>query len=97
MKTATVLRRRLVLLLVFSLVAAVTYAVYTLRIDEIRVSGLRTLDPKLVIERSGLRGGERILWVRLSSVARRLEAMNLVLLAKKNPLIKGGLAEMNFL
>ncbi len=71
--SGTILRRRLVFLLVLSLIAGVAYAVYTLRIDEIRVSGVRTLDPKVVIERSGLRGGERILWVRLSAVARRLE------------------------
>ena len=73
MSRSNVLRRRLVFLLVITLVAGVGYAVYTMRIEEIRVSGLRTLDPKLVIERSGLRGGERILWVRLSSVAHRLE------------------------
>ncbi|MGH2760502.1 MAG: cell division protein FtsQ/DivIB, partial [Actinomycetota bacterium] len=75
MSGSTVFRRRLVLLAVLTFVAGVAYAVYALRIDEIRVSGLRTLDPKMVIERSGLKGGERILWVRLSAVARRLEAI----------------------
>jgi len=66
-------RRRLVVALVITLVAGVAYAVYSLRIEQIRVTGLRTLDPKQVIEQSGLRGGERILWVRLSAVVRRLE------------------------
>jgi cell division protein FtsQ len=73
MSGSVIFRRRLVVALVVTLVAGVAYAVYSLRIEQIRVTGLRTLDPKQVVERSGLRGGERILWVRLSAVVRRLE------------------------
>lgn len=75
MSGSTLLRRRLVAMTVMALIAGVAYAVYALRIDEIRVSGARTIDPKVVVQRSGLKGGERILWVRLSAVARRLEAI----------------------
>ena len=57
------------------LVGGVAYAVYALRVDEIRVTGVRTLDPRQVIEASGLKGGERILWIRLSSIARRIEML----------------------
>lgn len=69
------LKRRLVVATLTLLIAGVAYAVYTLRVEEIRVTGVRTLDPRQVIEASGLTGGERILWIRLSSVARRIERM----------------------
>jgi cell division protein FtsQ len=69
------LKRRIVVALLFSLVAGVGYAVYALRVDQIRVTGVRALDPRQVIEASGLKGGERILWIRLSSVARRIERL----------------------
>lgn len=76
------LRRRLVVVLVAMLVGGVAYAVYALEIGEIRVTGLRTLDPKHVIDRSGLRGGERLLLVRLSAVARRIEQIPAVASAR---------------
>jgi cell division protein FtsQ len=66
-------RRRLIVMLIFTFLAGIAYVVYTLRIEEIRVTGLRTLDPKQVIRASGLHGGERIMWIRLSATARRIE------------------------
>jgi cell division protein FtsQ len=50
-------------------------AVYTLRIDQVRVTGLRSLSPRAVIEASGLEPGDRILWIRLSLAARKVEAI----------------------
>jgi cell division protein FtsQ len=75
MNSRVALKRRIVVALLVTLIAGVTYAVYTLRVEEIRVTGVRTLDPKQVIQASGLVGGERILWIRLSSVARRIERL----------------------
>jgi cell division protein FtsQ len=57
------------------LIGAVAAAVYTLRIDQIRVTGLRNLSPRTVIEASGLEPGNRILWIRLSRAARKVEAI----------------------
>lgn len=68
-------RRRVVLALIVSVVAVVGYAVYTLKVDEIRVTGLRTLDAAAVVKAAELRGGERILWIRLSSIERRVESI----------------------
>jgi cell division protein FtsQ len=65
--------RRAVVAVCFLIAAGVAYAVYALRVEEIRVTGLRTLDPRTVVEASGLHGGERILWIRLSAVTRRVE------------------------
>lgn len=75
MESRVLLKRRLVVATLFVLIAGVAYAVYTLRVEQIRVTGVRTLDPRQVIEASGLTGGERILWIRLSSVARRIERL----------------------
>jgi cell division protein FtsQ len=60
-------------LLPLVLVTAVTVAVYALRIEEVRVSGLRSLPSRDVVSASGLRPGDRILWVRLSAAERRIE------------------------
>jgi cell division protein FtsQ len=57
------------------LVGAVAAAAYTLRIDQIRVTGLRNLSPRTVIEASGLEPGDRILWIRLSRAARNVESI----------------------
>jgi cell division protein FtsQ len=57
------------------LIGAVVAAVYTLRIDQVRVTGLRSLSPRAVIEASGLEPGDRILWIRLSRAARKVEAI----------------------
>jgi cell division protein FtsQ len=57
------------------LIGAVAAAVYTLRIDQIRVTGLRNLSPRTVIEESGLKPGDRILWIRLSRAARKVESI----------------------
>lgn len=73
MSKSVIFRRRLAVALITTLVAGVSYAIYALKVNEIRVTGLRTLDPKQVIEASGLHGGERILWIRLSAVAGRVE------------------------
>lgn len=68
-------KRRLVVALLLTFIGGVSYSVYTLRVDEIRVTGARTIDPRQVVEASGLKGGERILWIRLSAVARRVERL----------------------
>ena len=75
MESRVLLKRRLVVATLTLLIAGVAYAVYALRVEQIRVTGVRTLDPRQVIEASGLKGGERILWIRLSSVARRIERL----------------------
>ena len=72
MKKGVAFRRRLVIAVMVTLVACGSYGAYTLRVDEIRVTGLRTLDAKRVIDTSGLKGGERLLLIRLSSVTRRV-------------------------
>lgn len=74
-KRSVALRRRIVLALIVTAFALVGYAVYTLRVEEIRVTGLDTLDAAEVVEAAKLRGGERILWIRMSAVARRVEAI----------------------
>jgi len=66
------LRRRLVIAVMVTLLACGGYGAYTFRVDEIRVTGLRTLDARRVINTSGLKGGERLLLIRLSLVARRV-------------------------
>lgn len=58
-----------------TLVTAGVAAVWMLRIEEVRVSGLRSLSAADVIAASGLEPGERILWVRLSEAARRVERL----------------------
>lgn len=63
---------RLILVVGIVAVAAVGYAIATLRVEEIRVIGTRALGPTEVVTTSGLRGGERILWMRTSVVGRRL-------------------------
>lgn len=75
MESRVLFKRRLVVATLTLLIAGVAYAVYALRVEQIRVTGLRTLDPRQIIEASGLRGGERILWIRLSAVARRIERL----------------------
>jgi cell division protein FtsQ len=67
--------RRLFLLVPLTLVIVVGWAVYTLRIDAIKVTGTRILSPEIVKRASGLGLGERILWVRLSPATRRIEAL----------------------
>ncbi len=62
-------------LLIVLFVAGVASAVWFLRIDEIRVEGLRTLSAREIVEASGLEPGERILWERLSVAERKIEAI----------------------
>ena len=67
--------KRIWFLLLVTALGGLIYAVYTLKITEVRVVGLRALPAKSVIEASGLKPGERILWVRLSSAARGVERL----------------------
>lgn len=60
-------------LLPLVLVTGVTIAVYVLRIEEVRVTGLRSIPSRDVVRASGLKPGDRILWVRLSAAERRIE------------------------
>lgn len=73
MRSSPNLWRRLFVSIAIGLLAGVGFAIYALRVEEIRVTGVRTLDPRRVIEVSRLRTGERLLWIRLSVVSRRLE------------------------
>jgi len=65
--------RRLSLLLIVVIVGGVVAAAYTLRVTQVRVTGLRTLQAAEVIRSSGVEVGQRILWIRLSSAAHSVE------------------------
>jgi cell division protein FtsQ len=67
--------RRLFVIVLLLLVGAVGAAVYTLRIEAIRVTGTQIVSPEAVKRASGLGIGERILWVRLSPATRRIEQL----------------------
>ncbi len=67
--------RRSYLLLILVVVGAITAAAYTLRVTQVRVTGLRTLAAADVIRTSGVEIGQRILWIRLSSAARHVETI----------------------
>lgn len=65
--------RRLTLLLILVIVGGVTAAAYALHVQQVKVTGLRTLAAADVIRASGVAPGQRILWIRLSAAARRVE------------------------
>jgi cell division protein FtsQ len=67
------MRVRRFLVLPLLLVSGVTVAVYVMRVDQVRVTGLRSLSARDVVRASGVRTGERILWLRLSEAERRIE------------------------
>jgi cell division protein FtsQ len=69
------MRRGLGLLISLALLGGVGVVVYALEIEEVRVSGLQTLSPRAVAEASGLRPGDRILWIRLNAAERRVEEL----------------------
>jgi cell division protein FtsQ len=52
--------------------AAAGAAVYLLRVTAIEVVGTSALSPSDILAASGLRGGERILWIRTGAVASRI-------------------------
>src|SRR5919106_3006427 len=66
--------RRWIVLGVFTAALAVAGAVYLLRVSAIRIEGVSVLSPNSVLAASGLRGGERIFWMRTGRVASRIEA-----------------------
>lgn len=53
---------------------AVAAGVYFLKVSAIEVVGVSAISPNDVLAASGLRGGERILWLRTGLVASRIEA-----------------------
>ena len=57
------------------LATGLTVAVYALRIDQIRVTGVESLSAHDIVKASGIEPGERILWVRLSAAERRIEGI----------------------
>jgi cell division protein FtsQ len=65
--------RRLTLLLILVMVGGVVAAAYTLRVTQVRVTGLKTIAAADVIRTSGVEVGQRILWIRLSAAARHVE------------------------
>ena len=65
--------RRLTSLFIIVLVGGVVAAAYALHVDQVRVTGLKTLAAADVIKASGVEPGQRILWIRLSAAARRVE------------------------
>jgi cell division protein FtsQ len=81
--------RRTFLLLILVVVAAVTAGAYTLRVTQVRVTGLRTLAAADVIRASGVDIGERILWIRLSAAARRVESIPAVATATASRTLPG--------
>lgn len=64
--------RRLVLLVVV-LAGGLIAAVMLLRIDQVKVVGAGSVSARAIVEASGLRPGERILWERLTVAERRIE------------------------
>ena len=64
--------KRSLLLMVVLLVGAVAAAVYLLRVEEVRVVGVRSLSARSIVERSGLQPGDRILWERVTAAERRI-------------------------
>ncbi len=65
---------RRVLGAVLTLALVVTGAVYLLKVTAIEGVGVSAISPNDVLAASGLRGGERILWMRTGRVAARIEA-----------------------
>ena len=65
--------RRRVVLVIFVAAGCVAAAIYFLRVTAIEVEGTTALSPSQVLAASGLRGGERILWLRTGEVASRIE------------------------
>jgi cell division protein FtsQ len=66
-------RVRRFLILPLLLVTGVAIAVYVLRVEQVRVTGLRSLSARDIVRASGVRTGERILWLRLTEAERRIE------------------------
>jgi len=67
-----VTRRILVGVLLLATVASL--AVYLLKVTSIQIVGTSALSPNDVLAASGLRGGERILWMRTGRIAARIES-----------------------
>lgn len=65
--------RRTIALAVVLGTAGIAYAVYALRVTEVRVVGTQTLSPNEIVTAAGLRGDERILWMQMSRTAREVE------------------------
>lgn len=63
-----------VVVAVFAAASTVAVAIYTLRVTAIEVVGTEALQPGDVLAASGVHAGERILWLRTSEVAARVEA-----------------------
>jgi cell division septal protein FtsQ len=61
------------LVLPLLLITGLVIAVYVLRIEQVRVTGLETLSARDIVRASGLELGERILWVRLSAAEHAVE------------------------
>jgi cell division protein FtsQ len=67
------MRVRRYLILPLLLVTAVTIAVYVMKVEQVRVTGIDSLSARDVARASGVRTGERILWLRLTEAERRIE------------------------
>jgi cell division protein FtsQ len=67
------MRVRRFLILPLLLVTGVTIAVYVMRVEKVRVTGIRSLSASDIVRASGVRTGERILWLRLTEAERRIE------------------------
>ncbi len=65
--------RRTLALTVIVLVGSLGAAVYLLRVEQVRVTGVATLSARSVVQASGLRPGDRILIERLTAAERRIE------------------------
>lgn len=69
------LRRALGWLLALAALGAIGWGGVVLRVERIRIVGLRSLSPDLVARVAALRGGERILFTRLDRVGDRVESL----------------------
>ena len=67
------MRVRRFLILPLLVVTGVTIAVYVMKVEQVRVTGIRALSAADVVRASGVKTGERILWLRLTEAERRIE------------------------
>lgn len=67
------MRVRRFLILPLLAVTAVTIAVYVMKVEQVRVTGIHSLSAADVVRASGVETGERILWLRLTEAERRIE------------------------
>lgn len=89
-RRASFFRHPLAALIVLGGCIAVAGVASSMRIQEVRVVGLRTLSPSVVAEATGLRGGERLFLTRLTTVRARVEEVPEIRRAEVRRRLPGG-------